>query len=46
VTLRAEAWYVPKPNNVLYPAWSYDWSEEQYVRGISFIPLLGLRVAF
>jgi hypothetical protein len=39
-----EAWWVPPTGNVLYPAWSYDYSQEAYVEGPSFLPLLGVRV--
>lgn len=38
-----ELWWVPAAGNVLYPAWSYDWSEEAYVAGPTFLPLVGMR---
>jgi len=38
-----EAWYVPPPNNTLYPVYSYDYSEELLVGGPALLPLVGLR---
>lgn len=42
----AELWWVPEEANVLYPAWSYDYSQEALVGGIPFLPLLGMRADF
>ncbi len=39
----AELWWVPKDANVLYPAWSYDYSQQTLVGGIPFLPLVGAR---
>lgn len=39
----AEAWYVPAKANVLYPAWSYDYSQTTLVGGLPFLPLVGMR---
>lgn len=39
----AELWWVPKAANVLYPAWSYDYSEQTLVGGLPFLPLVGMR---
>ena len=38
-----ELWWVPEKNNVMYLAYSYDWSETATVAGPGFMPLLGLR---
>ncbi|MFT7521185.1 MAG: hypothetical protein ACI9MC_003336, partial [Kiritimatiellia bacterium] len=46
LTLRAELWYVPRSSNVLYPTYNFDWSEQGWVRGIPFLPLLGARATF
>lgn len=35
-------WWVPPAGNVLYPAYSYDYSELAYVKGPPLLPLLGL----
>ncbi len=40
----AELWWVPPTGNVLYPAYSFDYSQEAYVAGPSFLPLLGVRL--
>jgi hypothetical protein len=42
----AEAWIVPKSAAAMYPIWSDDWSEQGFVRGPTFLPLLGLRARF
>ena len=42
--LYGEAWYVPAAGNVLYPAYSFDYSEVAYVAGPPFVPLLGARI--
>lgn len=39
-----EAWYVPAAGNVLYPAYSYDYSESAFVAGPPFVPLFGARI--
>lgn len=39
----AELWWVPPGANVLYPAWSYDYSEMALVGGPPFLPLVGMR---
>ena len=41
-----EIWYVPKPSTQLFPIWSYDWSEQDYVYGPTVLPLMGLRARF
>ncbi|MFK7929463.1 MAG: TonB-dependent receptor plug domain-containing protein [Myxococcota bacterium] len=46
LAIRAELWYVPRRANVLYPTWNDDWSEQGWVRGIPFLPLLGGRATF
>ncbi len=38
-----ELWWVPEKNNVMYLAYSYDWSETATVAGPGLMPLLGLR---
>lgn len=38
-----EAWYVPRPSNVMYYAWRYDYDEVTEVRGPGFVPLFGIR---
>ncbi len=43
MTPYAELWWVPPAGNVLYPAYSYDYSERAFVAGPSFLPLLGIR---
>lgn len=42
----AELWYVPPGANVLYPAWSYDYSQTALVAGPPFLPLVGARADF
>lgn len=39
----AELWWVPPKANVLYPAWSYDYSQTALVGGLPFLPLIGMR---
>ncbi|MFT4622469.1 MAG: hypothetical protein ACI8PZ_001125 [Myxococcota bacterium] len=46
LALSSEVWFVPPSATQLYPAWSYDWSEEQFVRGPTLLPLLGVRARF
>jgi hypothetical protein len=46
MTLFAEGWFVPAPNNYLYRIHSYDYSESALVRGPTFLPLLGGRAEF
>ncbi len=46
LSLSSELWFVPPSATQLYPAWSYDYSEEQFVRGPPFLPLLGARARF
>lgn len=44
--LVAEIWYVPKASTQLYPTWNYDYTEQGWVSGPSFLPLLGVRTRF
>jgi hypothetical protein len=39
-------WWVPPSGNVLYPAFSFDYSEEAYVEGPPLLPLLGMHIDF
>ncbi|MFT6146787.1 MAG: hypothetical protein ACJATT_000268 [Myxococcota bacterium] len=41
-----ELWYVPKANAQLYPTYNYDYSEQGFVEGPSFLPLLSARATF
>jgi hypothetical protein len=41
-----ELWYVPKASAQLYPTWSYDYGEQGYVVGPSFVPLMSARATF
>ena len=43
MTPYAELWWVPPTGNVMYPAYSYDYSQQGFVAGPSFLPLLGIR---
>jgi hypothetical protein len=38
-----EIWYVPSANNSMYVVSSYDYSQQVFVSGPSFVPLVGLR---
>lgn len=42
----AELWYVPKANAPLYPTYNYNYSEQGFVEGPSFLPLLSARATF
>ncbi len=42
----AEAWWVPAKGNVIYPAWSFDYSQEVGVKGPPFVPLVGMKADF
>ncbi|MEZ4322816.1 MAG: TonB-dependent receptor [Myxococcota bacterium] len=46
LTTSAELWYVPKASAQLYPAWNYDYTEQDWVRGPTLLPLLGARAQF
>lgn len=46
LTTYAETWYVPKRSTQLYPAWSYDYSEQGWVSGPTLLPLMGARADF
>jgi hypothetical protein len=46
MSLSGEVWIVPPSATQLYPAWSYDYSEEQFVRGPPALPLLSARARF
>jgi hypothetical protein len=41
-----DLWIVPKGSAQLYPTWSYDYREQGYVNGPTFVPLVGLRASF
>jgi hypothetical protein len=41
-----DLWIVPKGSAQLYPAWSYDYREQGYVNGPTFVPLVGVRASF
>lgn len=42
----AEAWFVPKSSAQLYPVYNYDASEQGWVSGPTFFPILGVRAKF
>jgi len=42
----AELWFVPPAATPLYPAWNFDNSEREWVRGPVLLPLGGLRAEF
>jgi hypothetical protein len=44
LTTSFELWMVPPSATALYPAWNYDWTETQFVRGPPLLPLLGISV--
>lgn len=46
LTVYTELWMVPESSARLYPAWSYDFSEEGWVTGPTVLPLAGLRARF
>ena len=46
LSLVAELWMVPKSSAQLYPTWNYDYSEQGFVIGPTFLPLLGVRARF
>jgi len=46
LSLYFELWWVPAANNTLYAVYSYDYSEQAFVRGPPLVPLLGLRAGF
>ncbi|MDP6934652.1 MAG: hypothetical protein QGG40_17150, partial [Myxococcota bacterium] len=43
LSMYSETWWVLPGGNVLYPAYSFDYSEQGFVAGPSFLPLVGLR---
>jgi len=46
LALYVEGWYVPKRSAQLYPTWNYDYREQGWVMGPTFLPLLGGRATF
>ena len=44
--LYAEGWYVLPGANVLYPVYNFDYSEQAFVVGPAFVPLVGGRAQF
>lgn len=46
LALSADVWIVPKSSAQLYPAWNYDYTEQNFVIGPTVMPLLGLRATF
>jgi hypothetical protein len=44
--LAAELWWVPARYAQIYPTWSYDYGEQGWVTGPSFVPLLSVRATF
>jgi hypothetical protein len=46
LSLVAELWMVPRTSAQLYPAWNYDYTEQNWVIGPTFLPLLGVRARF
>ncbi len=46
LSMYVEAWYVPKPSAQLYPTWNYDYREQGWVVGPTFLPLAGARAEF
>ena len=38
-----ELWYVPSANNTMYVVHSFDYSQQVFVAGPAFVPLVGLR---
>ncbi len=46
LSLTAEIWYVPPSATQLYPTWNYDYTEQGWVVGPGFLPLLGARAVF
>ena len=43
LTAYAEVWYVPSANNSMYVVSSFDYSQQIFVAGPSFVPLVGFR---
>jgi len=42
-----DVWIVPtKANRALYPAWRYDFAQQDYVLGPTVLPLIGVRASF
>ncbi|MEQ1504601.1 MAG: TonB-dependent receptor [Myxococcota bacterium] len=41
-----ELWVVPRSSAQLYPTWNYDYTEQGWVVGPTFLPLLGARARF
>ncbi|MCO4747707.1 MAG: TonB-dependent receptor [Proteobacteria bacterium] len=46
LSLFLELWYVPKKSAQLYPTWNFDYTEQGWVEGPTFLPLLGARARF
>ncbi|HMV65849.1 MAG TPA: TonB-dependent receptor plug domain-containing protein [Myxococcota bacterium] len=46
LAMALDLWIVPKSSAQLYPTWSYDYSEQGFVIGPTFVPLMGLRASF
>ncbi len=46
LTVHGELWFVPPSATPLYPVWSSDWSEADFVRGPVILPLAGARATF
>lgn len=44
--LAAELWWVPRRNAQLYPIYSYDYRDQGYVVGPTFLPILSARASF
>jgi hypothetical protein len=43
IEVALEAGYVPVRSAQLYPVWNYDWTEQRWVTGPVFLPLLSAR---
>lgn len=46
LSIYVEGWFVPKSSAQLYPTWNYDYREQGWVVGPTFLPLLGGRATF
>ncbi|MCB9684590.1 MAG: TonB-dependent receptor [Alphaproteobacteria bacterium] len=46
LTFTTEVWIVPKASAQLYPTWNFDYTEQGWVSGPTFLPLLSLRAKF
>lgn len=46
LSFSAELWMVPRSSAQLYPIWNYNYSEQGFVLGPTFLPLLGARARF